>query len=141
VRKGYVFQRTICTNISKEYLNDSGTTWGVWEAVRESIQNMMDEAEYMADSSGGQLLDYCSLGLTPSKLVLRDKGRGVDFAKILLIGESGKRGTHYRGQKGEGELLSFLVTTREGIAKEMYSKDGGFRRSFELTKAMKIIKF
>lgn len=130
LQREYKFQRTIITNISSEYLNDSGSCWGTWEMLRESLQNMIDEAERMADNNGGELRDYYNMwrfsktGYKPySHLEFRDKGCGVDFERIFLIGESGKRGTHYRGQKGEGESLSFLVAARLGIEKWMFSKD------------------
>jgi hypothetical protein len=123
LRRSYKFEQTFQTNISANYLADSGSNWGVWEMLRESIQNMMDEAEYQADTNGGELLDYCKVNIWPTCIELIDKGRGVDWQQIFLIGESGKRGSHYRGQKGEGEGLSFLVAARKGIAKTLYSKD------------------
>lgn len=126
----YTFVKSYPTNISEDYLNDSGSKWGTWEMLRESIQNMMDEAEYMSDNHGGAILDHCLVQYWPSYgnyLDLRDKGRGVDWAKIFLIGVSGKRGTHYKGQKGEGESLSFLVAARAGICKTMFSQDWAVR--------------
>lgn len=131
--KTYTLEATFPTNISAEYLNDSGSYWGVWEMLRESIQNMMDEAEYQADNHGGELLDHLQI-IHYSKssaakynerpyLEFRDKGRGVDWERIFLIGESGKRGSQYRGQKGEGEALSFLVAARNDIGKIMFSQD------------------
>lgn len=146
----YKFEKTIYTNISSEYLNDSGSKWGVYEALRESTQNILDEAEYQSDTHGGQILDYCQLylysetGYKPwTKFELRDKGRGVDFEQIMLIGESGKRGTSYRGQKGEGESLSFLVAVREGISKWMFSKDWACSARFEnyLNSEYKVLVF
>lgn len=128
----YKLEASYPTNISAGYLDDSGSKWGVWEMLRESFQNAMDEAELMADNNGGELLDYFAMhyyGLSNKQyagnahLEFRDKGRGVDWERIFLIGESGKRGTHYRGQKGEGEGLSFLVAARFGVKKIMFSQD------------------
>lgn len=128
----YKLEASYPTNISAGYLDDSGSKWGVWEMLRESFQNAMDEAEYQADNNGGELLDHFAMhyyGLTNKQyagnahLEFRDKGRGVDWERIFLIGESGKRGTHYRGQKGEGEGLSFLVAARLGIKKIMFSQN------------------
>jgi hypothetical protein len=87
----------------------------------------MDEAEYSSRQDGRDLLDHCYIGrLNDAKgqwLRLLDKGRGVDLEQIFLIGESGKRGQNYRGQKGEGEILSFLVCARENVQKWMFSQD------------------
>lgn len=129
----YTHQKSFPTNISADYLNDSGSHWGVWEMVRESVQNMVDEAQYMADTNGGDILDHCIVDLQnySGNLDLRDKGRGVDWAKIFLIGVSGKRGTHYKGQKGEGESLSFLVAARLGIGKTMFSQDWAVKARLE----------
>ena len=132
LRRLYKFEKSYPTNISAGYLDAaSGSGWSIWEMLRESVQNMMDEAEYMADTNGGELLDYCQVSLYCDCVELKDKGRGVDFAQIFLIGESGKRGTHYRGQKGEGEGLSFLVAARNGINKVMYSQDWAVKARFE----------
>ena len=124
----YEFHQQIPTNISLEYLNDEASKWGAWEMVRECVQNIMDEAEYQADQNGGHLSQY--MGIWNDVKVSRqrfwrvhDKGRGVDLEDILFLGVSGKRGTHYRGQKGEGQLMAFLVAVREDIGLYMTSQD------------------
>ncbi len=123
-RQKYEFVRTVYTNVSEGYLNDSGSNWGYWEMFRESIQNMMDEAEFQAREKDGQMLDFCQLWADSKHITLRDLGRGVQWERIFLIGESGKRGNPlFRGQKGEGEVLSFLVAARLGIEKWMFSQD------------------
>lgn len=126
--KNYVFKEQITTNISLEYLNDEASKWGMWEMVRECMQNIMDEAEYCADQHGGHLSQY--MGIWDNVSVNRDrfwrifdKGRGVDLEDILFLGISGKRGTHYRGQKGEGQLMASLVAARENIGLYMTSQN------------------
>lgn len=129
----YTLVDTIKTTISAGYLNDSGSRWNEWECFRETVQNMMDEAQYMVDHNGGVLFDYFTMYKHQTKpyIVFQDKGRGVDLEKILLIGESGKRGTDYKGQKGEGEILSFLVATRLGLDKMMLSKNWLIKTRFD----------
>lgn len=124
----YELKEQIRTNLSMEYLNDDACRWGVWELVRECMQNIMDEAEYQADSQGEHLSQH--MGIWADVKVNRqrfwrifDKGRGCDLEDILLLGISGKRGTHYRGQKGEGQLMAFLVAARLGIGCYMTSQD------------------
>lgn len=129
----YTLVDTIKTTISAGYLNDSGSRRNEWECFRETVQNMMDEAQYMVDHNGGVLFDYFTMYKHQTKpyIVFQDKGRGVDLEKILLIGESGKRGTDYKGQKGEGEILSFLVATRLGLDKMMLSKNWLIKTRFD----------
>lgn len=124
----YEFSQQIPTNISLEYLNDEASKWGAWEMVRECMQNIMDEAEYQADQNGGHLSEYMEIWgdykVNRERFWrIRDKGRGVDLEDILFLGVSGKRGTHYRGQKGEGQLMAFLVAVRENIGLYMTSQD------------------
>jgi len=126
--KKYRFDRQILTNISLEYLNDEASKWGPWEMVRECMQNIMDEADYQADQNGGHLSEYMEIWKDykvngQQYWRIWDEGRGVDLEDILFLGISGKRGTHYRGQKGEGQLMAFLVAVREGIGLYMTSRD------------------
>jgi hypothetical protein len=149
----YHYSHTIPTNVSKDYLTDSGTNWNEWEMLRETFQNAMDESQYMVEEGiwdevdgrgvvewediigqyeeDAQLADFCKSWINGEWLFIGDMGRGVDLEKILLIGESGKRGEGYRGEKGEGELLSFLVAARLGIEKWMFSQDWAVTARFD----------
>ena len=116
----YRFERTIPTLISDQYVPD----WTLSKAVKESVQNMMDERtatgcnakwKYGADNA-----------------YFYDAGRGVDVEQIFIIGDSGKRGqSDMVGQHGEGEVVSFMVATREGVSKTMASQDWLARGRFE----------
>lgn len=147
----YHYNHTIPTNISRDYLTDSGTNWGEWEMLRETLQNAMDEAQYMAEEGASksgvvgdwedrlnrysynfQLADFCKVSIkNGDRLHIADMGRGVDLEQVFIVGESGKRGSRYRGEKGEGELLSFLVAARLGIEKWMFSKDWAITARFD----------
>lgn len=129
LNRRYVFKRQLVTNITLEYVNDTGSKWGVLEMIRESTQNMLDEALYQARTHGGDISDYFKVAKKTewhsgkvTHFDLRDFGRGVNFESIFFLGASGKRGQDYKGHKGEGEVLSFLVAAREGIEKFMFSK-------------------
>lgn len=130
-KRTYHFEKSIQTTFTPGYLDDSGSRWGVYEMWRESMQNCVDEAEYMADHEGGEIWDYYRVFSVHNKNsrwgssyhTMQDYGRGVDVEQIVLIGESGKRGSGYRGEKGEGESNSFLVAARENIMKTMLSQD------------------
>ncbi len=123
----YEFSEVLETNISTEYLGDEATNWGVWEMIRESFQNIMDEAQVSAETNGGHLADH--LWIDTGKVNgqeyhrIRDKGRGADLNQILYLGWSGKRGKGMRGEKGEGQLLAFLVGIKKGIDNWFVSKD------------------
>jgi len=126
----YAYEDTLETNISTDYVDENtSSAWGEWELVRECMQNIMDEADHAAQSNGGHLSDHLEIctvdyarGDTPW-WYLRDKGRGADVANILYLGLSGKRGQGRRGEKGEGQLLAFLVAARKDIAVIFASQD------------------
>lgn len=82
--------------ISENYVKK----WGVWEAVREFLQNGLD-----ADN---MTLDY---DLIKGQLTI--KNDGSLSRDMLLLGESNK-GDDDRGQFGEGMKLGMLVLARMG---------------------------
>lgn len=128
LKRNYTYQRTVVTNITDQYIADSGSKWGVWEMIRESIQNMLDEADRICREHGGEMKNhyrvYKRWAIWDVEYAhFEDKGQGVDFEAIFYLGASGKRNGEFKGHKGEGEVLSFLVAAREGIEKWMFSKD------------------
>ena len=127
LKRKYMYESTLETNISTDYVDGTSSTWGEWELVRECMQNMMDEADHLAQEQGGHLSDHLHISQTArhgSKWwCLRDMGRGTDVANILYLGLSGKRGQGCRGEKGEGQLLAFLVAARKGIGLVFVSQD------------------
>lgn len=81
--------------------------WGLWEALREVIQNALDAAtsdpacEVQVKRNGGN--------------VRISTTRGHLLPKTLLLGQSTKTGNpDQRGQYGEGYKLALLVLTRLG---------------------------
>ena len=128
-QRKYEFSEVLETNISTEYLGDDATNWGIWEMMRESFQNIMDEAQHSAN--GGHLADHLWVDVTKVNgneyHRIRDKGRGADLNQILYLGWSGKRGKGMRGEKGEGQLLAFLVGVKEEIDTWFVSKDYAIR--------------
>jgi hypothetical protein len=123
----YHYESTQQTNISADYVDGSSSPWGEWELVRECMQNMMDECDHLAQTQGGHLSDYLHVASIRHDgsdwWSLSDPGRGTDVANILYLGLSGKRGQNYRGEKGEGQLLAFLVAARKGIGIMFRSQD------------------
>lgn len=127
LNRKYVYESTMETNISTDYVDGTSSTWGEWELVRECMQNMMDEAEAIAQAKGGHLADHLHISQVERNgsewWYLRDMGRGTDVANILYLGLSGKRGQGCRGEKGEGQLLAFLVAARKKIGLVFASQD------------------
>ncbi len=82
--------------------------WGIWEAVREFIQNGLDGAQdgYAFDIHRG----------SNGTVVIRNKG-AVLLPKHLILGETSKAGGEYRGQYGEGFKLGMMALCR--IAKSV----------------------
>lgn len=92
--------RTYTLPIAETYVQD----WGVWEGVRELLQNAMDER----DGNGAELcVDYDPKGMT---LMIWSKGRELS-PRSLVLGASDK-GAGYRGRFGEGYKLAALALIR-----------------------------
>lgn len=75
--------------------------WGEWEAIRDIVQNCLDETE-----------SY-SFGYDDKGLWIADKGKGVAVADFLL-GPPKLKPEHFRGRFGEGMKISSLALTRSG---------------------------
>jgi len=75
--------------------------WGEWEAIRDIVQNALDEAEsyqYGYDSQG---------------LWIADRGKGVAIADFLL-GPPKLKPDYARGKFGEGMKIAALALVRKG---------------------------
>ena len=75
--------------------------WGMWEAIRDIVQNSLDEAEryyYGYDKSG---------------LWIADEGKGVAIADFLL-GPPKLKPDWARGKFGEGMKIAALTLLRQG---------------------------
>jgi len=75
--------------------------WGEWEAIRDIVQNALDEAEayqYGYDSEG---------------FWISDKGKGVAVADFLL-GPPKPKPDYARGKFGEGMKIAALALLRKG---------------------------
>jgi len=112
--KTYTYVRSFKTQITDQYVPD----WNLFHALRESIQNMVDETVMT-----GAGHDY-GFEDDPESVYFYDRGRGVKFEDILYLGVSGKRGVEgVVGQHGEGEVVSSVVAARMGIKKYMASQN------------------
>lgn len=79
--------------------------WGLWEAVREVVQNGKDEE----DQNGSRFTCTHDKGI----LTVRNEGAQMD-RKVLLLGQTSKEGTDLRGHFGEGLNLAMLAAVRGG---------------------------
>ena len=76
--------------------------WGVWEAIRDIVQNALDETEEYQ-------YGYDDLGLW-----IGDHGKGIAIANFLL-GPPRLKPNWARGKYGEGMKISSLALLREGF--------------------------
>ena len=91
-------------SLTKDYVGH----WGVWEALRELIQNAIDTPEYSVKHSYGSV-KICSNGGTLPK-------------SVLLLGKTTKRDdVNSIGSFGEGSKLAYLVLLREGATITIYN--------------------
>lgn len=100
--------------ISKEYV----TNWGLWEAIRELLQNAIDGGEYSVDYEEG------ILGIT-------SKGAFLG-SETLILGVTDKPAySKPIGQFGEGYKLALVVLLRLGYEIEIYNQHLIWVPSFE----------
>ena len=91
--------------------------WGIWHALREILQNALDE-----DDNGHKF----SVKWTPGNggtLVVKNEGSVIQ-RRHLILGESDKRDdARMRGKFGEGFKLALLVLARKGIKVRLQTGD------------------
>lgn len=75
--------------------------WGEWEAIRDIVQNALDETEHY------------SWGYDEEGLYIQDAGKGVAVADFLL-GPPKLKPDHARGKFGEGMKIASLALLRLG---------------------------
>jgi len=84
-------------------------TWGVWEAIRELLQNTLDAQDRGYDAK----ITYVTNTQSPQLRIINE-GITID-RDTLLLGTTSKDGdSNQRGKFGEGMKLSLLVLTRSG---------------------------
>jgi len=105
--------KTIQLSMTTNYVKH----WGLWEALRELLQNALD-----AKSKGHfmEVYDYNVHGVTPA---LRINNGGPALSRsMLLLGQTTKQGDDTQiGQFGEGFKLALLVLCRLGHAVKIYT--------------------
>lgn len=77
------------------------TEWGEWEAIRDIVQNALDETEAY------------SWGVDAQGLWIRDTGKGIAVANFLL-GPPVLKSAYARGRFGEGMKIAALALLRKG---------------------------
>jgi hypothetical protein len=83
--------------------------WGEWEAIRDIVQNALDECEYY------------TWGYDDEGLYIRDVGKGVAVADFLL-GPPKLKPDHARGKFGEGMKIAALALLRLGYQVRVETK-------------------
>ena len=115
---------TIRLGIHRDYV----PTWGVWEAVRDLVQNGLDE-----DDKGYAL----SAKYWPNSSTLELMNTGSSLPdEALLIGFTTKADGKSRGQYGEGLKLAMLALVRNDIKVSIYSGGKSYTPAIEPDPAM-----
>lgn len=99
--------------------------WGLWESVREIVQNAKDEE----DARGNGM----SVEHTGQYLVVSNEGADMD-RKVLLLGYTSKDGSNLRGHFGEGLNLALLAAARGGYDISVSTKTERWVPSIETSK-------
>ena len=109
--------------ISSSYVS----SWGIWEAVRELIQNAADEAQERPEHA-------MSVEHVDGWLHISNKGADLGIQALLIGGsdKAGKRGL--RGQHGEGLDLALLCAARADVEVRVSTKTEVWTPSIEYTK-------
>lgn len=96
--------------ISPDYVKD----WGLYEAIREIVQNALDQQKINEDNLMG--IDYSS---TTKKLIISSDKSNLDKSSLLMGTTTKADNKHTIGQFGEGYKLSLLILTRLGFKCEI----------------------
>lgn len=83
--------------------------WGEWEAIRDIVQNALDECEYY------------TWGYDDEGLYIRDVGKGIAVADFLL-GPPKLKPDYARGKFGEGMKIAALALLRLGYSIRVETK-------------------
>lgn len=100
--------------------------WGAWEGVRELVSNAKD-AEELDPRNAMEIRHKEPL----SQLQIKTKNVIVDPAKLLVLGQSSKRGRGVRGLHGEGFAVGCMALTRAGHPVSFRNADTSWRCMFE----------
>ncbi len=100
--------------------------WGAWEGTREMVSNAKD-AEELNPQNAMEIRHKEPL----SQLQIKTKNVTVDPAKLLVLGQSSKRGRDVRGRFGEGFAIGCMALTRAGHPVSFRNADTSWRCSFE----------
>ena len=120
------------THVALSLTEDYCPSWGVWEGVRELIQNVHDGAlesggtswsETGEDSFASGEAATITYDRARQRLVLINRSVGLQ-RRVLLLGSSQKSDSlHAIGQFGEGMKVGNLALLREGRRVEMLTGD------------------
>lgn len=100
---------SITTPVSTSYRKQ----WGEWEAIREIVQNTLDEVESLPELTK----------LDDATICIQDHGEGCELANMIIFGKSEKKGENKRGQYGEGAKMAATVLLRCGFKVTAESRD------------------
>jgi hypothetical protein len=99
-------------------------SWGVFEGIREFLQNAKD-AE---DDGYSMTIEHFP---RTSRLEITTRGIYIDPSKLLILGRSDKTPGERRGQFGEGFVLGTLALVRKGHDVKFVNGDLSWNVSFE----------
>lgn len=95
---------------------DYVSNWGVWESLREIIQNGLDAQQ------DGRAFSFERLNDAGSTLRFITQAVKLE-RKVWLLGTSSKGDGSYRGHFGEGLKLAMLVLARSGVTVRIINDD------------------
>jgi hypothetical protein len=109
-------------------------SWGIWEALREFVQNSFDAADRECPMKIWFEKDSGSRGSRFPGLYIKNEGANITV-KELLVGETDKdEDANQRGQHGEGLTLALLVFARQGIPVRIYTNSEVWTASIRFSK-------
>ncbi len=98
--------KSVPLSLSKSYVSG----WGLWEAVRELLQNAIDTKDYKVNFNDAE---------RSIEIISR---AGAIPTRALLLGNTSKAGNADTiGQFGEGFKLALLVLARDGVECEIFN--------------------
>ena len=108
------------TNIRYEYVKRRG--WELFHALREIIQNALDEQEYVHGYSSTFKI---SMGISNAGFYIRDYGRGVNLESFVLGGTN--KECWMRGYFGEGLKVAAAWFISNGYIMYVFTSDAVYK--------------
>ena len=116
--------------------------WGIWEAVREFLQNAIDEMTELKKTNGRYVVERLPIrfDVESDRVVIEDYGKGLSVEAVQLLGYSIKKPLSI-GRFGEGLKVASGVLLDKGCSVKIESVHGTLIPKFVKVDGEEVLRF